>query len=144
MRKEIFQRGKSCLAATLQPLRLQSGNKRKNRRKSKTPGALIYNVPGSRSGGIQLRSVCSIVVQSPWGGLCNPFRANKLGALPAVPDSPLGSRFPRLPAAFWSRTKDFASFSASFRFLPEFALFFLLFPVFAACFLAFPPISRRV
>ena len=49
--------------------------------------------------GIQLVSVRSIVVQSPWSGLCTPFRANKLGALPASPDSPLGRRFPHLPPA---------------------------------------------
>ena len=144
MRKEIFQRGKSCLAATLQPLRLQSGNKRKNRRKSKTPGALIYNVPGSRSGGIQLRSVRSIVVQSPWGGLCTPFRANKLGALPAVPDFPTGEPLSSFARGLLVPNQRFCRF---FRFFPlpsGICLVFPFFPVFAACFLAFPPVSRRV
>ena len=45
------------LTATLQPGRLQIGKKRKTRTKSKTPGALIYNVPGSRSGGIRTRGL---------------------------------------------------------------------------------------
>ncbi len=67
MRKEIFQSEKLCLAAVLQPRRLQSGNKRKNRRKSKTPGALIYNVPGSRSGGIPFRAANSIGLTPHWG-----------------------------------------------------------------------------
>ena len=35
--------------------------KRKISRKSKTPGALIYNVPGSRSGGIPLRAATDMV-----------------------------------------------------------------------------------
>ena len=36
-----------------------------------------------------------MVVQNPWSGFCTPFRANKLGALPAAPDTPPGRRFPR-------------------------------------------------
>ena len=35
--------------------------------KSKTPGTLIYNVPGSRSGGIPLRAATNIVVTPHWG-----------------------------------------------------------------------------
>ena len=116
---------------------LQNGNNRKMSGKSKIPGSLIYNVPGSRSGGIQLRSVRSIVVQSPWGGLCTPFRANKLGAFPAVPDSPLGSRFPRLPAAFWSRIRERPDFYDSFRKFPQTAGFFRFLPAFSACFWKF-------
>ena len=40
---------------------MQIGKKRKTRTKSKTPGALIYNVPGSRSGGIPLRAATDMV-----------------------------------------------------------------------------------
>ena len=36
---------------------MQTGKKRKTRWKSKTPGALIFNVPGSRSGGIRTRGL---------------------------------------------------------------------------------------
>ena len=53
----IFKFNARCLTATLQPGRLQIGKKRKTRTKSKTPGALIYNVPGSRSGGIRTRGL---------------------------------------------------------------------------------------
>ena len=63
----------------LQPGRLQIGKKRKTRTKSKTPGALIYNVPGSRSGGIRYRSLnrrCSRLERAR-----RSFRANKLGSL---------------------------------------------------------------
>ena len=45
-------------------------------------------LPGVEVAGFD--TVRSIVAQSPWSGLCSPFRANKLGAFPALPDSPLG------------------------------------------------------
>ena len=48
----LFRLPNQCLGDLLQPSRLQTGKKRKISRKSKTPGTLIYNVPGSRSGGI--------------------------------------------------------------------------------------------
>ena len=35
-------------------------------------------------------SVRSIVAETPWSGASAPFRANKLGAFPASPDSPPG------------------------------------------------------
>ena len=43
----IFKFTARCLTATLQPGMLQIRKKRKTRTKSKTPGALIFNVPGS-------------------------------------------------------------------------------------------------
>ena len=53
----LFGSGPNWLHGLSLTLTLQSGNKQKNRRKSKTPGALIYNVPGSRSGGIRTRGL---------------------------------------------------------------------------------------
>ena len=41
------------------------------------------------------------------------------------------------PAAFWSRTKDSAAFSGSFRILPEFARYFLFFSGFCRLFPCF-------
>ena len=75
------------------------GHVHKNSAERKTRKALWIKPSGSRSDGIQLRSVRSMVVQNPWSGFCTPFRANKLGALPASPDSPQGRRFPPLPTA---------------------------------------------
>ena len=59
--KGIFESARECLTIPLQPGRLLFGKKRKTRMKSKTPGALIYNVPGSRSGGIPLRAATDMV-----------------------------------------------------------------------------------
>ena len=42
-------------------------------------------------------TVRSMVARNPWSGFRSPFRANKLGAFPASPDSPPGWHFPRLP-----------------------------------------------
>ena len=106
----------SALATCCNPLGCKPEKKRKTRTKSKTPGALIYNVPGSRSGGIPLRAATDMVATVHWtvsrGGIryrslnrrCSrlerarrSFRANKLGALLPSANAPLGHRFPPLP-----------------------------------------------
>ena len=78
---------------------------------------------------------------SPGAAARSPLKTSTLARFPGVPNPPGSSA--AFPTAFWSRTKDFAAFSGSFRFLPEFARYFPFFPVFAACFPLFPRISRR-
>ena len=56
----------------------------------------------------------------------------------ACGDAPLGRRSARSPAAFWSRTKDFAAFSGSHRLLPRNTVKCPLLPAFPVCFPAFP------
>ena len=123
-------------------------------------------------GGFPIRAATDIVVTPHWGDHSlsvekgfdeisrtaghrilspRPYRPRVriLASTDEIPDTRKGHPGFRVevagfePAAFWSRTKDFAAFSGSFRFLPEFARNFPLFPVFAACFPLFPRISRR-
>ena len=59
--KSVFKAADRRLIIHCNPGASQTGKKRKTSRKSKTPGALIYNVPGSRSGGIPLRAATDMV-----------------------------------------------------------------------------------
>ena len=53
----VFLRWKSVPQSAAATRQVANRKKYHNCRKSKTPGALIYNVPGSRSGGIRTRGL---------------------------------------------------------------------------------------
>ena len=64
--------------------------------KNRKPGSVGKStLPGVEVAGFD--TVRSMVARNPWSGFRSPFRANKLGAFPASPDSPPGWHFPRLP-----------------------------------------------
>ena len=70
----------------------ETGKSTQNRK----PGSVGKStLPGVEAAGFD--TVRSMVARNPWSGFRSPFRANKLGAFPASPDSPPGWHFPRLP-----------------------------------------------
>jgi len=91
-----------------------------------------------RSGRIQLRSVRSIVVQSPWGGLCTPFRANKLSFLPPDGGQPTGLTGASFARGLLVPNQRFCRF---FRFFPLPSGICPVFPVFSGFCRLFPAIS---
>ena len=121
--KSVFKAADRRLIIHCNPGASQTGKKRKTSRKSKTPGALIYNVPGSRSGGIPLRAAISILALFPWSGRICLFRLIR-SPLFAFSDAPPGRRSARSPTTFGSRSKDIVSFSGYYHLFPGISAYF--------------------
>ena len=159
MRKKIFQSGKSCLAAALQPGRLQSGNKRKNRRE-KNPGSIDLQCPGEskwRDSPFGPRPLQGHVFNFHHSGIVSKWRDSKrnlnrrgtpleralrsfrLIRSPsfACGDAPPGRRSARSPPAFGPEAKILSVFPALSGIFSKAVGFFRFLPAFSACFWKF-------